>query len=470
MNQSLDHIKRRPLLGLCPIGKFVFSHEEAMRIKGELQNKLREWNVDFVDLEGVIPDGMVRDQNHVDPVVSHFRSKNIDGLFMPHCNFGTEGAAGMIGKKVGAPVLLWGPRDDAPLANGTRMRDTLCGLFASSKVLGKLGVPFTYIENCRLNEPPLRHGIETFTGAINVADIFRRGIRIGHIGARIDFFWTTIANESELLQRFNIEVVPIDMVTFVQNVRSRHMENRGSYARECQELKSRIAIEGFKNNEPLELILAVRDQMLAQTADLGLSALAIQDFMSLVDAMGAYCFFADSLVADVMPLSIESDIHGAISVAMMHRASQGAHPVFLTEYTNRHPTDNNGVLMWHVGAPTEYLKSGERIKLGHHWILPSPLAGMPHFPLRDGPVTVARFDGDTGDYRLAIGEAHTMAGPYTLNNYFWMKVDNWPRWECTLMEGPFIHHTAMAYGNYTAALIESCKFIPSLKPVILNER
>ena len=103
--------RTRPLLGLCPIGKFVFSHKDAMRLKGELQAKLRDWQVDFVDLEGVLPDGIVRDQAHVEPVVDHFRAKEIDAVFMPHCNFGTEGAVGMIGKKLGVPTLVWGPRD-----------------------------------------------------------------------------------------------------------------------------------------------------------------------------------------------------------------------------------------------------------------------------------------------------------------------------------------------------------------------
>lgn len=45
---------RKPLLGLCPIGKFVFSHTDAMRWKVELQAALRQWQIPFVDLEGVI--------------------------------------------------------------------------------------------------------------------------------------------------------------------------------------------------------------------------------------------------------------------------------------------------------------------------------------------------------------------------------------------------------------------------------
>ena len=68
-----------------------------------------------------------------------------------------------------------------------------------------------------------------------------------------------------------------------------------------------------------------------------------------------------------------------------------------------------------------------------------------------------------------MGEGASMAGPDTLNNYVWMKVDNWPRWERILMEGPFIHHAAMGYGHVASALDECCKYVPGLKPVKLNE-
>jgi L-fucose isomerase-like protein len=189
--------------------------------------------------------------------------------------------------------------------------------------------------------------------------------------------------------------------------------------------------------------------------------------MSIVQALGTWCFYATSLVSNTVPVSLESDIHGAISCVLLQRVAQA--PVFLTEYTVRHPTDDNGVLLWHAGAPTEFCRPGAKIKLSDHWILQGPLAGMPHFPLRDGEITVARFDGDTGKYRLAVGEGVSLPGPHTQNNYVWMKVDHWPRWERLLMESEFIHHTAMAYGRHSAALLEACKFIPGLEPVQLNE-
>jgi L-fucose isomerase-like protein len=85
---------------------------------------------------------------------------------------------------------------------------------------------------------------------------------------------------------------------------------------------------------------------------------------------------------------------------------------------------------------------------------------MTHFKLKDGSITVARFDGDRGRYQLAVGEGVTIPGPYTQNNYAWMRVNNWPRWERQLMEGPFIHHAAMTYDRCVDALVEAVKYMP----------
>ena len=462
----MDH--KTPLMGLCPIGKFVFSNEDAVRHKKLLMDSLRKWQVDFVDLEGVLEDGLVKDYAHVDTVVQHFDTANIDCLFVPHCNFGTEGAVGMIAKKLGVPVLLWGPRDDAPLPDGTRLRDSLCGLFASSKVLHKLGVAFSYIENCRQEDMALQEGVDRFLRAVNVANVFKKGVRIGHIGQRIDFFWTTIVNESELLQEFNIEIIPVDMVEFVRHSKQLADRNSSAYENEVKLLRQEAQVQGFDNNDAALInVLAVRDQMLKVADDLGLEGLCVQDFMSLINEMGAYCIYANSMVSDHLAYGCESDIHGAISDVLLRRASFNASSAFLTDLTVRHPDNDNGILLWHAGAPLSMRHHDDQVKLGHHWILPSDLSGMTHFKLKDGPITIARFDGDTGEYRLAIGEGKTIPGPDTLNNYAWMEVNDWPQWERTLIEGPFIHHVAMMYGNYQSALLDACKFVPGLEPVVL---
>ena len=455
-------------LGFCPIGKFVFSHEDALRYKVLIEQKLKLWGIEYVSIEGVLPDGIVRDQSHVDLVVNHFKRAGVDAVFMPHCNFGTEGAVGMIGAKLGVPVLLWGPRDEAPQPDGRRLRDSLCGMFASSKVLHKLNVPFTYIENCRIDDPVFRNGVDLFLRAVNVADVFRRGVRIGHLGQRIDFFWTTIINESELLERFKVEVLPLDMVEFVRRTKDRAEKHRSGYLAELKELKESARIVGFDDDTPMINVLATRDEMLELGDKNALEGMAVQDFNSLVDEMGAYCFYADSAVADHYALGYESDIHGALTGVLLQRAALNQTPSYLVDLTIRHPENDNGILLWHAGAPLSMRDEADPVKIGHHWILPSPLSGMTHFRLKGGDITVARFDGDRSQYQLAIGQGKSIDGPFTQNNYVWMEVDNWAHWEKTIMEGPFIHHTGMAYGQYGDALVEACKYVPGLEPVRLD--
>jgi L-fucose isomerase-like protein len=254
------------------------------------------------------------------------------------------------------------------------------------------------------------------------------------------------------------------MVGFIAAVRDRVARGADRYAREAAELRKQCVIEGFADDRPLVNILAVRDQMLAVAADSGAHALAVQDFMSLVDAMGAYCFFADSMVAETLPLGLESDVHGAISSLLLRRASFESQPVNPAEFAVRHPDNDNAVLLW----PVSMKHPDARVRLGKHWILPSPLAGMTHFRLKDGPITTLRFDGDRGEYAIAVGQGHSVPGPETQNNYVWMEVDDWPRWERLLIKGPFIHHCAMAYGHWADAVAEACTFMSGVDCVRLD--
>ncbi|MCK5843254.1 MAG: hypothetical protein KAG97_01020, partial [Victivallales bacterium] len=442
-----DNNSNKPLLGFCPIGKFVFSHEDALRWKSELERKFDAMGINYVGIDDAVTDGMVRGTDDIAPAIKRLKEAGANALFMPHCNFGTEHAVALIGRDMAVPTLVWGPRDEAPLADGTRLRDTLCGLFASTKVLRKLNVPYKYIENTSINDPIFEKGLDSFMRSANVADAFNNGIKIGHIGQRIDFFWTTIINESELLERFKVEVLPLDMLDFVGACKSRVSSNTTEYKDRVEEWKKQCDITGFTDETPLMNILAVADQIQFLTKENQLDGIAIQSFMSLVDAMGAYCMHASGIVSENTPLAEESDIHGTISNIMLQRASYGE-TTYLTEYTNRHPENDNAVLLWHAGAPPSMCHPDVKAKIGNHWILPSPLSGMSHFQMKDGNLTLARFDGDHGEYQLAVGKGKTIPGPETLNNYLWCEVDDWPRWEHKLMNGPFIHHTGMVYGDY----------------------
>jgi len=440
----------------------VFSHEDALRQKAAILQKLDEWNVTYCTIDGVIPDGMVRDQKHVEPVVEHLQSRRVDALFVPHCNFGTEGAAAMIAKKLAVPALLWAPRDDAPLPDGSRYRDSLCGMFATSKVLHKLDVPFTYIDNCRVDEPPFRDGLRRFLAAAAAVKAMQN-MRIAQIGVRVDFFWTTIDNESELLQKFGVEVLPFDMADFLRSVTERAEKHEADYSRELSDLATLFADPSVLEGKGTLRHLALRDELFDIAAEHEIDAFSIKTFTSIQAELGNAVPIGNMLAQERYPIAAESDIHGAISSVLLKAAAGVDEPVFFPEFTVRHPDNDNAILLWHGAAPLS-LRHPEAGKLECHppWIL-EDLPGMsPVMRLKDGALTVCRFDGERGHYILGIGEGTTVPGPETREVWVWMEVDDWPRWERRIIEGPYIHHCSAVYDHCAAALEEACKYIPGL--------
>ncbi len=434
-----------------------------MRVKRQLFKKFDHWKVDYVHLDSVLPDGMVRDQSHVDPAVRYFRDQQIDGLFIPHCNFGTEGAAAMIARGCDVPTLLWGPRDEAPLPDGTRSCDSLCGTLATSGVLHMLDVPFSYIPNCRIEEKQFEEGVEQFVRVSRVVKTART-MKIGHVGQRIDFFWSTIINESELLQKFDIQILPIDLSDTMRAVRQRTKENRKAYEEELAGFRQWVEFNHFPEEESILYNFAFRDILLDKAREHDLDGFSIQTFNSIPSELRIFLQFGCSLVEDQgYPIGPESDLHATISSLLLEAASDQEKPSFIPDITIRHPENDNAVLLWHTDAPLSLREPGSNVKVDLPWILKGLPTGLVHFKLQQGPLTLCRFARGRDGYRIGCGEGHTVEGPYTQEFYTWFEVDDWPTWERQIVQGPYIHHCSCCYGHAAEVLQEATRFIPELQ-------
>ena len=114
------HIK----LGFVPTRRSVFSAPDAIKYRNLTADRLKELGIDFVDITDINSEGLLFDDSHVGKIVEKFRREKVDGIILAHCNFGTEYLCARVAKELGLPVLLWGPLDEAPLPDGTRLRDT----------------------------------------------------------------------------------------------------------------------------------------------------------------------------------------------------------------------------------------------------------------------------------------------------------------------------------------------------------
>jgi len=109
--------------------------------------------------------------------------------------------------------------------------------------------------------------VRRFLGAAHAAGALRRGMRIGHIGQRIDFFWTTIVNESELLERFRVEVLPIDLVEFIDYLRGLVVIARGEILRAAPWMVSLLDSESALLTVRAERVLELHEKSAPQPVE-----------------------------------------------------------------------------------------------------------------------------------------------------------------------------------------------------------
>ncbi len=449
-------------LGYMPTRRSFFSKEDALKYKEiihrEIINLVPE-NVKIFELEWLNDEGLLYDDKDATSVAAYFINKEVDALFAPHCNFGTENAIALVAKKVQKPLLIWGPRDEAPLPSGKRLRDTQCGLFATSKVLQRYNVPFTYVVNSHVTDKVFRNGFLNFIKAANVVK-FTKNTRIGQVASRPQSFYSIIVNESELLEKFGIETIPISLGAVVRQVNEALRDN----SPEINEIV--LAIKGVADFSKLpedatRKIAALKFVMANIILEFDLQAVAFQCWDELQFQLGICSCFVHAIFTDEgTPFACESDIHGAISSLMLQAASMFTEPTFFADLTIRHPENDNAELLWHCGAfPPSLGINKQECAVGEHFVLPSHAPGTCNWQLKKGDLTVIRFDGMNGQYSLFCGEGKAIDGPYTLGTYVYLEVNDWPMWEEKIIYGPYIHHTSCIYGKYSSVLYEATRYL-----------
>ncbi len=143
-------------IGYAPTRRSIFSAPDAVKYRGLTAKRLEELGIDFVDITDINEEGLLYNDEDMYKIAEKFKKEKVDGLFLPHCNFGTEFECARLAKELGVPVLLWGPLDERPEPDGTRLRDTQCGLFATGKVYDQL--PF--------KRSRIRAGLKRFSGRV----------------------------------------------------------------------------------------------------------------------------------------------------------------------------------------------------------------------------------------------------------------------------------------------------------------
>ncbi len=441
-----------------PRGTFLTWYSAEQRGKkfvSYIEENFASDKVSFVDSKGIGIEDLVFDDKSAGEIIERFKAEKVDAVFIINCNFGNEEAAADISKALGKPVLLWAPLDDEYYEHGMRPTDSQCGLFGVSRQMQRFHIPFSHLPCCTVDSEEFKSGFDSFVRVACMVKNFS-GMRIGQVGARPAPFFSVIWNEGELMEKFGIKLAPINFALIEQRMNAILQSDNPE--------KKEIADYIVKNYTLDELTISYIERMAACVI---MYKNLFEEFN--LDVISAECWTAYPVMYDgLCPctvygilndmgylVSCESDVHCAMTMALLKCATLGEGKPLFGEFTVRHPENKNAELLWHCGpfpisqkAPDcEALLVNQR-----SW-----------FRAKDGTYTVARLDQESGDYMMLPLVCTTTEGPETHGTYLWGEFEDLRKIEDRLLDGPYIHHFVEIEGDFRKELAEFCKYFPNLK-------
>ena len=221
-----------------------------------------------------------------------------------------------------------------------------------------------------------------------------RNLKIAQVGLRPRPFCSVIFNEGELMQKFGIRCIPVNIGVVVDKYNKILAERDAELEAGAQLLLSRYEMDDLT---PPLLKKVYAFVLLYQELfeELGVSAISAECWTAMPQSIGVAPCLAMSVLADRGYLvTCESDVYGAITQALLKCATRGKGAPLFGEFTVRHPENKNSELLWHCG-PFAYSLKKEGV--------PCKNVNMRQwFQVKDGEYTGAVVGHNGGDLTVKV--------------------------------------------------------------------
>lgn len=167
-----------------------------------------------MDLKGINPVDLTYCDDDAQEAIKRFTEEKVDAVLIINCNFGNEEIVAQVARTLGKPVCIWAAMDDSFLENGTRYTDSQCRLFGVSCQLQRFHISFSYIETCAVEDEIFARGLAR---SVSVTCMVKnlRGMRIAQVGLRPKPFCSVIFNEGELMEKFEIQIISVNLAVVI---------------------------------------------------------------------------------------------------------------------------------------------------------------------------------------------------------------------------------------------------------------
>ena len=378
-------------------------------------------------------------------------TETLDAVVVFQATFADSGMVLALAESANAPLLLWAIPEQP---SGGRLRlNSYCGVNLGAHALKRAEVQYEAIYLDATN-PEAIERIRSLARAGRIRRRLRQA-RIGRFGSEPDGFASCVMDEAALRERLGIEVLQYELKSLFNDVKRQAPE-------EIRKLQSELEgrIEGLPQLDQdgvqgtIGTYLALR--RLAERE--GLAGFAIRCWPEFFTEMRCAACGALSMLSDELtPASCESDVNGIITQLVLQQVAEA--PVFDSDIVATNE-ELDGVVFWHCGkAPLSMADPEVRPLATVHSNRRMPL--LMEFPLKPGPVTLARLSAATGEYRLLIGSGEMVRAEksFTGTSGVCRFAKPAPEFMERILKEGLEHHVALAYGDHAATLRALAKLL-----------
>jgi len=453
-------------LGFVPAHRVPFDEEWAI----DMRRRCLEAMSAVPDVEFVYPDptltqgGLVRNDSDADKVTELFHRQGVQGLVIGAMTFGDEVSAVAVAQNLpGLPVLLFGTKEGAFLADGTRRSDSFCGTLSISSGLYRRHIPFAFAGILFPEEPVFAQELARFAATCNTVSHFL-GARVALVGPRPERFETCACDEVAMIENFGQRLVPVALPAIFNAARALPDEDPAVQSI-VRDIKGTVDVSEVASSTVMRL--AKLERALVNFAQAkGVTAMGLQCWDAIQADYGVTpCLTMGRLTEQGIMAACEVDIYGALTMLAQYEAVRRATVPHFIDWTIQHQELDNVFFAWHCGnAPTCLAAPGCTVRLREKVLSGEftgpPAEGSAEFPLRDGSVTLSRLVEYDNHFKMLITKGDIVPDERNLRgSWSWVHVDDLEELYRTLVTEGFIHHASMIHGDVTAELAQFCQFV-----------
>lgn len=376
--------------------------------------------------------------------LADFAGQGFDLLLVFQATFADSTMVGALAEAVDAPVFLWAVPE---AREGGRLRlNSLCGVNLAAHALTLHRRKYEY----RYAPPDDAEGFAYLRTVAAAGRALRKlhSARLAVVGEHPAGMDTCHLDAEGLKARLGVSVDEIPLPAVFERVRqvpeSQTAQVQASLAGRVQGLDGldQAALHRSLGVYSVLKEIAQQDQY---------EGLAVRCWPEFFTELGcAACGPMSMLTSENVPCSCEADINGTVTQFILQALS--GETAFGTDIVSV-DCEADEIVFWHCGlAPVQMADPDFQPRATIHTNRKMPL--LMEFPLKPGPVTVARLSQATGELRLVIGRAEMLRRPMSFTG-----TSGTVRFERpaeavldTLIREGLEHHVSLTYGDHVEAL------------------